>query len=329
MKSFFRELFIYLSLIFLILSVYGFFCEWFFTKEKYFPDDSKRAWSMKQQNTNYDYAVLGSSRAEGAFDMSLLDSLIQQKGINIGCNGSGFVDNYLVFSRFIQNHNKIKTLFLQVDVYSLDPEHNFSNSFHVYNFLPFWNKDIFKTATTHYLSNSDSLVFTYLPWMRFYLYNKYFSPFEVLRRIKNARSVKSFKKDKPVLFNKAPDNRIDSNIFYKNTIAKEIVIQSFDVDYLKKIIALAKENGIKVVLFTAPDFFNQESVFLNYQSTKNALDSILNPYSLIHINAEDSLRRDISLFKDPAHLNRYGKFLHTLSFAKKYLNAAKLYESSH
>lgn len=309
---------------FFLLSAYGFFCEWFFTKEKYFPDESKRAWSMKQQNTRFDYAVLGSSRAEGAFDMSLLDSLLQQKGINIGCNGSGFVDNYLVFSRFIQNHNSIKTLFLQVDVYSLDPEHNFSNSFHVYNFLPFWKEDIFKTAISHYLTRSDSLVFTYLPWMRFYVYNKYFSPFEVLRRVKNGQSVKIAKKDRPQYYFTTPKIFTDSSIFYKNSIPRGITIQSFDVDYLNKIIALAKEQGIKVVLFTAPDFIHQESVFTNYQRTKNELDSILSPYSLLHVKSEDSIRRNISLFKDPAHLNNYGRFLHTVSFAKNYWNACNL-----
>ncbi len=322
MKVLLKKTLIFLLVIFLLLSAYGFFCEWFFIKEKYFPNESKRAWSMKQRNTFFDYAVLGSSRAEGAFDMNLLDSLIKQKGINIGCNGSGFVDNYLVFNKFLQNNNKIKTLFLQVDIYSLDPEHNFSNSFHVYNFLPFWHDTIFKSAISHYLSKSDQIIFNYTPWFRFYVYNKYFSPIEVARRLKQRNYSENKRIEKPIYYASPPKQKIDSSIFYKKGLPREIKIQPFDVEYLKRILRLAKEKNIQVVLFTSPDFIEQKKVFLNYNSTRKSLDSLLMPYSLIRIEAEDSLRNNIALFKDPAHLNGYGKFLQTKSFADKYLKCA-------
>jgi hypothetical protein len=275
---------------------------------------------MKHEYKRYDYAVLGSSRAEEAFDMSLLDSLLHQKGINIGCNGSGFVDNYLVFTKFLQNKNTVKTLFLQVDIYSLDPEHNFSNSFHVYNFLPFWHDSIFKSAISHYLTTSDSLIFTYTPWMRFYVYNKYFSPFEMIRRLKQEKSRKKRGGDKPRWFSHIPIVKTDSSIFYKKEYSRVVNIQSFDVEYLKKIIELAKANNIQVVLFTSPDFIEQERIYSNYSSANKYLDSILIPYSTIRFEADDSIRRNLSLFKDPAHLNDYGKFLYTKLFVGKYWN---------
>ncbi len=309
---------VFLILAFLILSAYGIFCEWFFSIGKYFPNDSKRAWSMKQQSTEYDYAVLGSSRAEEAFDMSLLDSLIQQKGINIGCNGSGFVDNYLVFMKFLQNKNTIKTLFLQVDIYSMDPDHNFSNSFHVYNFLPFWHDTTFRSAISHYLSTSDYAMFSYFPWMRFYVYNKYFSPYEVLRRIVQQKKYSNRKIDRPHWYSVIPKISSDSSGFYKRAMSREINIQPFDIEYLQKILCLAKERNIQIVLFTSPDFIQQEKIYSNYHIANKTLDSILKPYSLILFKADDSLRNNISLFKDPAHLNNYGKFLHTKSFAEKY-----------
>ncbi len=323
MKKFFKKILVYLFVSLLILTVYGLFCECFFGIQKYFPNDSKRAWSMKQQSQQYDYAVLGSSRAEEAFDMLLLDSLIQEKGINIGCNGSGYVDNYLVLNKFLQNKNTIKTLFLQVDIYSLDPEHNFSNSFHVYNFLPFWHDTIFKSAISHYLSSSDQMVFNYAPWMRFYVYNKYFSPIEVIRRLKQNSYPEKKRFDKPTWYFSTPELKTDSSIFFKKGLPREIKIQPFDVEYLKRILELAKANNIQVVLFTSPDFILQEKVFSNYFSTKNSLDSLLVPYSFIRFEADDSLRNNIALFKDPAHLNGYGKFLHTKSFADKYWKFVK------
>ncbi len=319
MKKFLSYIAIFFAVAALLLFIYGQFCEKFFLERKYFPNESRRAWAMKQFNGQYDYAVLGSSRAEGAFDMKLLDSLSRKNGINISSNGSGFVDNFLVFHKFLENKNAIKTLYLQVDNYSLDPEGNFSNAFHVFNFLPFWKDAVYRNAITHYLPQKDKVLFKYLPWMRFYVYNKYFSPLEVSRRIFLSRKKEKKRADQLLISSTIKPEKVgdSSRFFFKNN-SDRFSVNQFDVEYMEKIFSLAKENNIDVVCFTAPDFSAQKLRFSNYTETEKLLFNILNKNKINYYpsNFTDAESSDLIYFKDPEHLNRYGVRLHTIRFAQ-------------
>ncbi len=319
MKKFLSYIAIFFAVAALLLFLYGQFCEKFFLERKYFPNESRRAWAMKQYNGQYDYAVLGSSRAEGAFDMILLDSISQKKGINISSNGSGFVDNFLVLHKFLDNKNTIKTLYLQVDNYSLDPEGNFSNAFHVFNFLPFWKDSTYQNAILHYLPKKDQILFKNIPWMRFYVYNKYFSPLEVSRRILLSRRKDKKRADQLLISSTIkPEILGDSSRFFFKNNSDHFSVNNFDVEYMEKIFSLAKENNIEIVCFTAPDFLAQKTRFSNYAETEKILLNILdkNKINFYPSNFTDAESSDLIYFKDPEHLNRYGVRFHTSRFAQ-------------
>jgi hypothetical protein len=320
MKKFLKNIVIFFAISTMVLFLYAQFCEWFFLQRKFYPEESRRSWAMKQTNGHYDYAILGSSRAEGAFDMILLDSLTHQSGINIASNGSGFVDNYLVLNKFLQNNNQIKTLYLQVDNYSLDPEGNFSNAFHAFNFLPYWKEKTYQEAIKHYLTQKDILLFNCLPWMRFYVYNKYFSPVEVGRRLMLSRKKSSKRMDQKLRANLVkPVGYGDSTRFFHSPHSDSFSINPFDVAYLEKIVELAKEKNINIIAFTAPDFSAQRNRFVNYSQTEIELTEILKRNKLKYIpNLFDQYENsDMMLFKDPEHLNNYGVWRYTQKFAQQ------------
>jgi hypothetical protein len=316
------RLFFYKGLIFFIIITgllfsYGWFCEWFFNKQKYFNEESKRLWAMKQKNQSFDFAVLGSSRGEGAFDMPTFDSLLQMKGVNIASDGSGYVDNYLVFYKFLENNNHIRYLFLQTDIYALDPERNFSNAFHVHNFLPYWKEDVYKNVIEHYIDPEDRFLFNAAPALRFYKYNKYYSPYEVVRRIiKESQSSGKYKSH--FYIDSTPPKFIDSNKIIKQPNSRSFTIESYDESYLLKIFELCKEKEIEVVCFKAPDYYYQEQVFTNYLETEQHLDSILLSHKIPYLKTEQSIRTNIHCFKDAGHLTSYGRYLFTRSAAEKF-----------
>jgi hypothetical protein len=321
MKFFILRSFIFLSICFLALAAYGLFCEWFFRNDTYLPQSSKRYWAMKLKNGDYDYAVLGSSRAEGAFDLNLLDSLIGLQGVNIAANGSGYVDNYLVLNKFLKNGNKIKYLFLQADIYSLDPEGSFSNAFHVYNFAPYYKDSVYKKAIDHYLSNEDQQMFHYISWLRFYKYNKYFSPLQVCQRYKQSKS--SLKRpDLNVFADSSFRNDFiqDSSRFYKKPGSKQFKVDSFDLHYFYKIIQLTKENNISLICFTAPDFHYQKKIYSNYQILKSRFYGNINMLGIPHILPPSYLSNEINYFHDPGHINDYGRFYFTKYFSNIIIN---------
>jgi hypothetical protein len=319
MKPFLIKTGIFLIVSFLMLWAYGTFCEWFFVKTRYFPNDSRRYWAMKQKEVDVDYIVLGSSRAEGAFDIQLLDSLTHQHGINLSSNGSGYVDNYLVLSKFLEHENRAKSLYLQVDNYSLDPEGSFSNAFHVFNFLAFWQEPEFNDIISHYLTPFQKRLFDVLPWMRFYVYNKYFSPVEVMRRVKLKNQSGNIRMDHKLKASfSAPTIMPDSARFFSGEGTRKFQVNPFDEMHLKKIIALARSKNIQVICFTAPDFFHQRKRFVNYEQTEQHLHQLLKQESVNFIpdlfKIEDS--NDLRYFKDPEHLSRFGVGVFTQKFAQ-------------
>lgn len=316
MKKFLTNISVFLLVNLIILTLYGLLADRFFTKEKYLPNSSKRYWVMKQQGHSFDYAVLGSSRAELAFDMLLLDSSINLNGINIGSNGSGYVDNYLVLNKFLENKNKITYLFLQTDIYSLDPT-SFSNAFHVYNFLPYWNDSIYKKAISHYLDATDNWLFSNLPLVRYYKYNKYYSPFQIIQRMSqtSTRFIRIDQKIKSANFKPENFNEVAVRKKFNSRKPKRLVIDSFDLSYLIRIFELANKHNIKVFCFSSPDFYTQTNKILNYDSVKVYLNNIITEKRIPYLTCPDSVRNNIFLFNDPLHLNDYGRLINTKSFA--------------
>lgn len=281
---------------------YGSFCDYFFTQRRFLDLTEKKQWILAQEGGMYDYAVLGSSRAFGAFDMNLLDSLTGLNGINLGANGSGFKDNYLVLTLFLKS-NQIKKLLLQVDMASLNSKISFSNEFHGFTFIPFWEEEEVRKVLKEEIPLLDNPISAILPQWRYFYFNKYFSPKEVIRRAN--------------LSEKAGDNYFKSKggILGKDKIQGEKQIKTYnlpttadpvDWNYLMKIISKAEAEGIEVVFFTAP----------RYQDQQESLIELLSVLPNPKFFPEYFEISNVSLFIDQGHLSQKGRTIFTRQFGK-------------
>ncbi|WP_297337961.1 hypothetical protein [Algoriphagus sp.] len=298
MKRFLIKIFISSGLLFIFILGYGSFCDFFFQQKKYLDISEKKQWILAQEGGNWDYAVLGSSRAFGAFDMNLLDSLTGWNGINLGSNGSGFKDNYLVLSLFLKS-NQIEKLFLQVDMASLNSKSSFSNEFHAFTFLPYWDDPEVRIVLQEEIPILNNSISSILPQWRYFYYNKYFSPKEVIRRVNLKPSVSDIFTDY-----KGGMKNAD---YTSSEIKTYVLPQKKDLEdwkYLWKIKSKAEEEGINLVLFSAP----------RYQDNQDILKSILPQISnkLIFPNNFDI--NNSKFFKDQGHLNYYGQKVFTMYF---------------
>ena len=97
----------------------------------------------------------------------------------------------------------------------------------------------------------------------------------------------------------------------------DLITDYFDVSYLPKILALARENNMQIVCFTTPDHSFQERVIPNYFQAIDSLTAVLRVQGITSIiRSASNIRSDISCFNDPGHLNNYGRYFHTIDFAK-------------
>lgn len=283
---------------------YGTFCDYFFQQRQYLDLSEKKQWILAQQGGSYDYAVLGSSRAFGAFDMNLLDSLMGLKGINLGANGSGFKDNYLVLSLFLKN-NQISKLFLQVDMASLNSKTSFSNEFHAFTFMPYWQEEEVREVLKEEIPLFDNPISALAPQWRYFYYNKYFSPKEVLRRIQVSKTLRDlYSQSKGGIASEETTPKVSEIKTYQLPKTADPT----DLEYLMKIKTKAETAGIEVIFFTAP----------RYQDSQEELKTILSSFPNRKIFPDDFDVSDVSFFQDQGHLTGIGRKKNTKDFSKNF-----------
>lgn len=266
---------------------------------------SKRQWVDRLSMNIFDYAVLGSSRAHGAFDMKLLDSLLQKKGVNIGADGSGHLDNYLSLYRFIKQGNKIDKLFLVVDQSSLNSEESFSSPFHPFDYLSQPKTYSVDSILKSNMIGVEGFFYKYFKDAFIVQYNR-----EVLRlALKNG------------LKSKADLNYFDENIGgvplninqhldveKTNDDMQAFSHQSFnerDLLYLNMILNFCVEREIKVIAISPPIFANSEELG-RLKFIESTIDSVLTSKGVNYITPTSELSIDPTNFKDKGHLNNTG-----------------------
>lgn len=278
-------------------SSYAFLCDKLFKGNNYYLGNTKRYWQLSIKDQNYDYIILGSSRAYGSIDVTLLDSLLGKRGINLGLDGSSFLENYISLKLFLSNGNKVNSIFLQIDPYSLMSEKSFSNPLHSYAYLPFWDTDKELKNILHKnipLIESWSFYPSLLPY---YIYNNYYSPVNVYKGLMTNGNFCEGE------FDCNTGNKIFNQLSQSQHLrGQEILIEPNDDDilYYYKILKLAKDNNIKIITFMAPsldEFKNLETVDI-----------------LKNIKFHSPIIWDSEFFTDATHVNYLGRKLFTIEF---------------
>jgi hypothetical protein len=279
MKLFIKKtLLLILSFIFLIYC-YGFIIDNVFRNGSYY----KSQWINSLTNKNVDYAIIGNSRASL---LSLNEKNV--KYINLAEDGIGMGLTYLQLYSYYKKGNKTKYVLLQGDyksfnktddsrrsprwipyfkdsiVYSiLKNEHK---SFKNFKYLPAVNYSIFKYDWGFSSIMNNFFEFKKSPWGEYGYYNvcnKY--------------------------VNNGPKGSVDFDKFKQ------------DMYWVDKLNELSRNNGSKLIIFTAPYFQMIDSV----TNTQNFKNSLLEK-SIIYLDFSREFENNNSLFRDNNHLNCYG-----------------------
>lgn len=304
MKKFIKKCGIYISVLFSFIIIYTIICDLVFKENDYYLGSTKRYWQFSLANENYDFVVLGSSRAFGSVNTHNLDSIMNKKSINLGLDGSGFEENYVSLQLFLLNNNHTDALLLQIDPFSFMSEESFSNSFHAYSYLPFWDIDPEIEKILHdEVPVVKDLPF-YIPYLPYIIYNNYYSPFYLINSLV---SNKEWCENQDYSCINGDKIKLQSND--KNILPIEKLVFKFskrDLMYYEKIIDLARSNDIKIIGFTAPTLQLFDD---NYIQFKNKISP------KIFYEPRESWMFDDLFFSDNRHINLAGRDLYTVGFA--------------
>lgn len=277
----------------------------------------KSSWVLNKKNESYDVAFLGNSRIYTQLYTDTLSKKLGKKCINLGVDGTNIMHHELLLDLFLKNNNKIKYL-----VYNIDP---WSLSFNLNDPKRTWillNEINDSAVFSEYASvfGYRTYLWRYFPFWKFTEYNSRLglvaainSKFNLIKQeyhIQNGDYLK-------------PNNYIvDTHKMNRmGDIPDKFKVNTQNLYYLNKMIALCKSRNVKLLLITAPILDLQKQVT---KKTDPITQQYLTPiFDTNHIPYLDFTHLDIGLdyhnFYDYHHLNSLGKTKYNSILAEELL----------
>lgn len=288
MNKFLKKLFFLSALMYLVFWILDIGFTYVFQEGYY----TKIQWLYKKNNEKYHFAVHGNSRAYTTIDIAAIEAETGKKGINISVDGSSIPDQYIMLKIFLQHHNSMEKLYLQVDPFSSETEQIFD--FAVPKFFPYIKEEV---VFEHFKQfGPEWYAYRYLPFYRYAKYNTLWGLHEVLI-------------DKFHILDQDFDEYGD--YFYPNIVYKgpeKLRTLEFNLRnnfrFLNEIIQLCKQHNIELVLFTAPI----ADIDLNSDYYKNisGFQELMRLKGIQYHNYGDLYKNDPSLFYNEIHINKNG-----------------------
>lgn len=299
-----------ISILISCLLFYCLDCYWSNWLEK--QDSEKQIWIMDKKKQHYNIAFLGASRVFTCIDVSLVEKILKEKAINLGCDGASVMENYVVLSQFLKHENKIDKLYLQLDNTALsDMKKALSYPFHDYLFLNKLKEDEVKEAFIEDKGYLKYYFWRYIPLSKYAEFNHFYTLNFIKQKSQSNDSGFDKNSGSKLIAMDMPDSlitKIKSGTFHND---------SFTCDekskyYIDKIIELCKSNNIECNFFKMP-IYNDS--YIQFRSN-NEMTSFLSKYaeknSCRFIDFQSlALASNKNYFKDYSHLNAGGVKLFT------------------
>lgn len=197
----------------------------------------------------------------------LLDQKTGVKSYNLALSHSDFADNFLHLYLYLKNNKAPKYLFLYATSESMDGKYN---TFHTYRFAPYVGDPVVDSV----LKENDSAYFmwTKIPFMKYAYYSNSIN-FETVQGLKHyivGKTDPRFPDGYEPPYQRLWDNHFDAFIkLYPN--GYRFKWSKLRERYLRKILVLANQHNIEVVLYESP-VLNEA---IPYQPNRKAItDSI-------------------------------------------------------
>jgi hypothetical protein len=262
---------------------------------------------------NADLLVLGSSRAAFHVSPSIIDSVLKVNSYNLGLSAWHFDMQYARFKIYLKYNHKPKYIIHNVDVYGFCKRADVVDA---QQFLPYLNDSILLATTKGHkgafdlyqqkiplwkYKNQQSLV-----WEGMCNYFNVLALHDTTTMVKGYRGYEYAWNQDFERFKK----RYPKGVRY--TFSKEIE-QQFE-EYL----SFCKREGIQVVLFSAPEYYEVQPYYKNKQTMIALCRAMTKKYGCVFLDySKDSICYHKKYFYNSQHLNTAGSKVFSKQLAKE------------
>ena len=225
---------------------------------------------IKTHRIDAELLAHGSCESETMLDPSIMKKYFPVPIYNLALNHSDFADNYIFLHEYLKHQKKPKAVLLFAIPESFDS--SITNTFNTYRFTHLVKDPVVKEVLED--SDPEYIRYTFLPFLRYSYYSNYIFYKALdgwLRLIKNDKSTRwpdGF--SAPVFANQQPSEKVDNEdrtpIFFHWSKLRE--------KYFVKSIELLKQNGIEVMVYHSPIYYEALELQNNRQYAIDKIDSI-------------------------------------------------------
>lgn len=308
MKLFLKKILLFACIVLAMSYVVYFFLDTY--QIAYYKESLKIRWALALQDRHVDYLFLGSSRMANMIASADFDSTLHTTSVNLATAGSSYGESYVLLQQYLAHGNTAKTLVLSFDLFKsrhLDAHAETITPlvFKQFDFFPYQQIPEIKSVYNSYTSPWHMHLWQYVPCSQFAEFNTYFKADSMLRFLMDRIPQQAG-------FNTHSGEQLLYNFTFKGERVSApgvIRLGPRSEKYLLKLLALAKQHNITIILVTAPYYkmtpfdrtiHNQYVTFL-----KNTFHT-----RYIDFTAPDEWRT-YAYFSDPIHTNVYGSRLYT------------------
>jgi hypothetical protein len=241
----------------------------------------------------YDFLVLGSSRAYTTTDVTTLQDTLGATGINIAEDGAGYRESEMVFDHFIARNASCTLL---MDWFGLDTTGKNAN---VWKYVPFLGDSLVDSYVLQ-AGRAKYYLWTWMPFTKYAEFNERIGWRSILHILRHAPS--PFDGHGTYLLEGAftvPEGT-------RHAIARTTIDSSLD-NTLKRIISVARLRRMNVVLYTAPEFGAMLPLFVDRPKIMEYFRTLARDGGITFLSFDDlPLVADSTNFRDAIHVNRRG-----------------------
>lgn len=318
MKKFLIRTAIFLAFTILVMQFLGWLMDRHFSTYNNKQLDHPIVWQWQQKNNQYDFAIIGSSRAYNILDVLTIEKETGKQGINLASGGANMASNYLLLQQFYKHGNRCKTLVLNIDYSALHSDSSYKYPFADYAFIPLFSEPEVSAIFWDQIPRWKYFLWKAAPYLKYAEFNKHYPFVASLSRL-------DFKYQNATL-----DSTRGSALLYDTTykhfpeVLEEINYSNrpheMDMKYLQKILDFCDEHDIELYTYTAPylaEFYVQSGI-VQFTPTLDSLAQAhqyhYDDFSIVNLSAS----RDN--FRDYTHLNGAGARIFSLQLAKRLID---------
>lgn len=312
MKKYFLRIIIVLIIVIPVVSIANKLI--FKGVQKYFQSSQKDEFILRQDTTNYDFLLLGSSRILTFVNPRIIDSALKLNCYNYARSGGTLVEDDMLLKSYLLKHKAPKNILLGVDLFSFYQKVGFYP-----NYLNYFDAEPIKEELSR--EGIRTSFYQLFPCLKTTLIDDY-NRGAFLRCLQNKfeGDVPMYKGYSPNGYNKIVPQPVSSKS-PSVEMKKVTEINEAGKRALSEIIDICKEKKIKLIMTYSPEYDST-----NIKSTLNALqyfsyyDSVAKVNNLPFLqNQTLPMCKEGKYFANPGHVNISGAELYSNILAEQLL----------